>query len=56
VHCYKKAPRERVQEIMRFAGPRMPYRHPWRALLHVFDKLRRAVHPLELRRARKKSS
>jgi len=54
VHCYKSAPRERIRQIMRFAGPRMPYRHPWRALVHVFDKLRRAVHPMEMRRARNK--
>lgn len=56
VHCYKKAQRERVRQIMRFAGPRMPLRHPWRALVHVFDKLRRAMHPMELRRARKNRS
>ena len=52
IHCYKKQPRERVRQVMRYAGPRMTWRHPWRALVHVFDKLRRAVHPMELRRAR----
>jgi hypothetical protein len=40
-------------ELMRYAGPRMPLRHPIQALTHVFDKLRRVVHPMELRRARK---
>jgi hypothetical protein len=52
IHCYKPAPREQVREVMRYAGPRMTLRHPWRSLVHVFDKLRRAVHPRELRRAR----
>lgn len=52
IHCYKKEKREHVREVMRYAGPRMPLRHPWRALIHVFDKLRRVVHPRELRRAR----
>ena len=52
IHCYKPEPREKVREIMRYAGPRMTWRHPWRALVHVFDKLRKAVHPRELRRAR----
>lgn len=35
VHCYKPAFRERVQQVMRFAGPRMPLRHPVLALRHV---------------------
>ena len=54
IHCYKKQKREHVREVMRYAGPRMPLRHPWRALIHVFDKLRRVVHPRELRRMRGK--
>ncbi len=54
IHCYKKQQREHVREVMRYAGPRMPLRHPWQALTHVFDKLRRVVHPMELRRARKR--
>jgi hypothetical protein len=41
VHCYSAAMRERVREVMRYAGPRMPLRHPWLALLHMLDKLRR---------------
>ena len=53
IHCYKKRQREEVREVMRYAGPRMPLRHPWRALLHVYDKLRSVVHPMELRRNRK---
>lgn len=52
VHCYKRDPRQRVRDIMIYAGPRMPLRHPVRALVHVFDKLRTAVHPRELRRSR----
>jgi hypothetical protein len=53
IHCYKKLQREQVRAIMRYAGPRMPWRHPIRALTHILDKLRRAVHPMELRRQRK---
>ena len=53
IHCYKQQQRERVRQVMRYAGPRMPRRHPWMALVHIFDKLRRVVHPMELRRARK---
>ncbi len=28
VHCYSKTMRERVREVMRYAGPRMLWRHP----------------------------
>jgi hypothetical protein len=52
VHCYKPAQREQARAIMRFAGPRMLWRHPVRALTHVFDRLRRVEHPLRLRRRR----
>jgi len=52
IHCYKKLQREQVRAIMRYAGPRMPRRHPIRALTHILDKLRRAVHPMEMRRQR----
>ncbi len=27
-HCYKASMRERVREVMRWAGPRMLWRHP----------------------------
>jgi len=40
VHCYSQSMREQVREAMRYAGPRMPLRHPWLALLHMLDKLR----------------
>lgn len=38
VHCYAKAMRDKVREVMRYAGPRMIWRHPWLALMHVVDK------------------
>jgi len=41
VHCYRPALREKVRTVMRYAGPRMPYRHPILALLHLFDGLRK---------------
>ena len=40
VHCYAPAMRERVREVMRYAGPRMIFRHPWLAQRHLFDGLR----------------
>ena len=41
VHCYKPIMRERVREVMRYAGPRMIYRHPVLAVLHLIDGLRK---------------
>ncbi|MFA7329502.1 MAG: nitrous oxide-stimulated promoter family protein [Candidatus Delongbacteria bacterium] len=37
VHCYKPEMRERIRRVMRYAGPRMLWRHPWLALLHLWD-------------------
>ena len=47
VHCYRKEEREQVRKIMRYTGPRMIYRHPVRAIVHVIDK-RRGKHGDEL--------
>lgn len=52
IHCYKPVQREAVRGIMRFAGPRMTWRHPWYALVHLFDRLRPVRHPRELRDVR----
>jgi len=42
VHCYGKAMRERVREVMRYAGPRMVWRHPVLAIAHLRDGRRPA--------------
>jgi predicted amidophosphoribosyltransferase len=38
VHCYKPAMRERIREVMRYAGPRMLYRHPILTGKHYLNK------------------
>lgn len=38
VHCYGKTMRDKVRDVMRYSGPRMIWRHPWLALMHVVDK------------------
>ncbi len=35
VHCYTETMRVRIREVMRYAGPRMMWRHPMLALNHV---------------------
>jgi len=42
IHCYSPQRREQVREVMRFAGPRMLWRHPFLAVLHLMDGQRRA--------------
>ena len=37
VHCYKPVMRERVREVMRYAGPRMTLRHPVLAAAHLVE-------------------
>ena len=51
VHCYRPEMRERVREIMRFAGPRMLLRHPMLALLHLVVDERRPAPAKPARRA-----
>ena len=41
VHCYKPQMREKIRTVMRYSGPRMTYRHPVKALLHVYDGRRK---------------
>ena len=40
-HCFKPEMREKIRQVMRYAGPRMIYRHPIMALLHLLDERRK---------------
>jgi len=42
VHCYAPAWREKVRAVMRYAGPRMLWKHPYLALMHILDGYRSA--------------
>jgi hypothetical protein len=37
IHCYETAMREKVRQVMRYAGPRMLLRHPILALRHLME-------------------
>ena len=41
IHCYKPEMRARMRTVMRYAGPRMLLRHPYLALAHLADGLRK---------------
>lgn len=40
IHCYAQPEQERIQEIMRYGGPRMLLHHPIMALRHMFIQWR----------------
>ncbi|MHB8138025.1 MAG: nitrous oxide-stimulated promoter family protein [Smithellaceae bacterium] len=42
VHCYKPRRRKQIQEVMRYAGPRMIRSHPLMAFRHLLKKLKKA--------------
>ncbi len=35
VHCFSPEMKEKIKEVMRFSGPRMIYKHPVMAFLHL---------------------
>ncbi len=37
VHCYKPDMRIKIREVMRYAGPRMIFYHPIKAIKHVIE-------------------
>jgi hypothetical protein len=37
VHCYQRNRREQIKAVMRFAGPRMLWEHPWLSFRHMVD-------------------
>lgn len=45
IHCYRPEPRERMRAVMRFAGPRMLWRHPYLAIRHLLDERSQAPEP-----------
>jgi hypothetical protein len=42
IHCYGRQQREAMRIVMRYAGPRMIWRHPVLALAHIVDGRRPA--------------
>ena len=39
-HCYKPDMREKIKDVMKYAGPRMIFTHPIFAFKHVFQMIR----------------
>jgi hypothetical protein len=45
IHCYKPKMREKIREVMRYAGPRMIWSHPLLAIGHMIDGRRKKPGP-----------
>ena len=41
VHCYRPDMKRRITEVMRYAGPKMWYRHPILTIWHFIDGARK---------------
>jgi hypothetical protein len=41
IHCYKPDMKEKIKNVMRYAGPRMSYQHPLLAFSHFLDGFRK---------------
>jgi len=45
IHCYKPKMREKIRNIMRYAGPRMIWHHPLLAIGHMIDGRKKEPGP-----------
>ena len=39
-HCYRKDYKQKIREVMRYAGPRMMLHHPIMAVKHLYKNLK----------------
>lgn len=50
VHCYRGEWAEKIKQLMRYAGPKMIFKHPILAFFHIWDsKTRRGNAKVNLR-------
>ena len=47
IHCYKPQMREKIRQVMRYAGPRMLKRHPILAARHIIAEMKHKSHKPE---------
>lgn len=45
IHCYRKSMAKKIKEVMRYAGPKMIYKHPIMAIRHLLDGRREVELP-----------
>lgn len=47
IHCYSKKEKEKIKEVMRYAGPKMLFAHPADTFFHFFDKIKYKFHSVK---------
>ena len=52
IHCYKPGMRRKIQDVMRYVGPRMILTNPVLSVMHTFDGLRK--EPVKKKKTPKK--
>jgi hypothetical protein len=45
IHCYRSDRKEQIRIVMRYAGPRMLWRHPLMTIRHLVDGRRKPATP-----------
>lgn len=50
-HCYKPERREEIRQVMRYAGPKMLWKHPYLTVMHLLVDGRREK-PVRVRKER----
>ncbi len=53
VHCYRPTERAAMRDVMRYAGPKMLFRHPWQAVVHLWKEHLRKRPRAAVQRARR---
>jgi hypothetical protein len=38
IHCYNQEMRLRIKTVMKYAGPKMIFRHPYLAIMHLLNE------------------
>ena len=39
IHCYQQEMREQIRTVMRYAGPRMVWHHPYLTVIHLLKNI-----------------
>ena len=49
IHCYKPKMRQKIRDVMRYAGPRMTLHHPLLAFGHMIDGMKKEPGPKKMK-------
>ena len=45
-HCYRKSKKRQMREVMKYAGPKMVFKHPILAIKHLWDGKKKVELPI----------